>query len=47
VPYVVATGGLAETLAPQCSELERVEPHLTLVGLRLCWELMGAVADAG
>lgn len=41
VPYVVATGGLAETLAPLCAELERVEPHLTLVGLRLCWELLG------
>ena len=40
VPYVVATGGLAETLAPHCTELERVEPFLTLVGLRLCWELL-------
>jgi type III pantothenate kinase len=40
VPYVVATGGLAETLAPLCSELERVEPYLTLIGLRLCWELL-------
>lgn len=40
VPYVVATGGLAETLAPHCTELARVEPHLTLVGLRLCWELL-------
>jgi type III pantothenate kinase len=42
VPYVVATGGLAETLAPHSAELERVEPHLTLAGLRLCWELLGA-----
>ena len=40
VPFVVATGGLAETLAPFCEELERVEPHLTLVGLRLAWELL-------
>ena len=40
VPYVVATGGLAETLAPLSSELERVEPFLTLIGLRLCWELL-------
>jgi type III pantothenate kinase len=39
-PYVVATGGLAETLAPFCAELERVEPHLTLIGLRLAWELL-------
>lgn len=42
VPWVVATGGLAETLAPHCAELDRVEPHLTLVGLRLCWELLDA-----
>ncbi len=35
VPYVVATGGLAETLKPYCQELERVEPFLTLHGLRM------------
>jgi type III pantothenate kinase len=35
VPYVVATGGLAETLKPYCRELERVEPFLTLHGLRM------------
>jgi type III pantothenate kinase len=40
VPLVIATGGLAETLRPHCRELERVEPHLTLQGLRLAWELL-------
>lgn len=32
-PLVVATGGLAELLAPHCETVERVEPHLTLLGL--------------
>lgn len=35
VPFVVATGGLAETLKPYCHELEHVEPFLTLHGLRM------------
>jgi type III pantothenate kinase len=34
VPLVVATGGLAEAVAPHCSEVEIVEPNLTLLGLR-------------
>jgi type III pantothenate kinase len=37
-PLVVATGGLAPLLAPHCSTIERVEPFLTLHGLRLVWE---------
>lgn len=41
VPYVVATGGLAATLAPLCRSIERVVPELTLVGLRLAWEATG------
>lgn len=40
VPMVVATGGLAETLRPHCSSIERVEPHLTLVGLRMAYEIL-------
>jgi type III pantothenate kinase len=39
-PLVVATGGLAETLAPLCTELDRVEPYLTLQGLQLAHELL-------
>ncbi|HKI95391.1 MAG TPA: type III pantothenate kinase [Gemmatimonadales bacterium] len=33
-PYVVATGGLAARIAPLTKEIEHVEPHLTLIGLR-------------
>jgi type III pantothenate kinase len=35
---VVATGGLAETLASQIQSIEAVDPVLTLTGLRLIWE---------
>ena len=38
VPFVVATGGLAETLMPFCTQLEQVEPFLTLHGLRMAWD---------
>jgi type III pantothenate kinase len=40
VPYVVATGGLAETLQRICTEFDRVEPFLTLEGLRLAHGLL-------
>jgi type III pantothenate kinase len=36
---VVATGGLAELIAPHASTVEHVDPFLTLEGLRLVWEL--------
>ena len=35
----VATGGLAELVAPHSRTIERVDPFLTLDGLRLVWEL--------
>jgi type III pantothenate kinase len=35
---VVATGGLAETLATEIPSIEAVDPVLTLTGLRLIWE---------
>jgi type III pantothenate kinase len=35
VPLVVATGGLAPLIAPLVPEIERVEPRLTLIGLRI------------
>jgi type III pantothenate kinase len=34
----VATGGLAELIAPHARTLERVDPFLTLEGLRLVWD---------
>jgi type III pantothenate kinase len=37
-PRVVATGGLAETLAAEIPSIESVDPILTLTGLRLIWE---------
>jgi type III pantothenate kinase len=41
-PLVIATGGLATMIAPLCSTIDRVEPHLTLEGLRLAFELLTA-----
>jgi type III pantothenate kinase len=35
----VATGGLADLIAPHARTLERVDPHLTLEGLRMIWAL--------
>jgi type III pantothenate kinase len=34
-PFVVATGGLATTIAPHCTNIDIVEPDLTLIGLGL------------
>lgn len=38
-PKVVATGGLAATIAPLAKGIEKVDEDLTLEGLRLLWEL--------
>jgi type III pantothenate kinase len=35
---VIATGGLAELIAPHSSTITTVDPELTLQGLRLVWE---------
>ena len=34
----IGTGGLAELIAPHAKTIERVDPFLTLEGLRLVWE---------
>jgi type III pantothenate kinase len=36
-PLVLATGGLAPLIGPHCQTIQRVEPFLTLHGLRLAW----------
>src|SRR5215468_2958444 len=41
---VVATGGLAELIAPHSRTIERVDPDLTLEGLRLVWDRNAAPA---
>ena len=35
----IATGGLADLIVPHTSTIERVDPWLTLEGLRIVWEL--------
>ena len=35
---VIATGGLAPVFQSELSFLQAVDPHLTLLGLRLVWE---------
>jgi len=38
-PTVIATGGLAVTIAPLAKGIEKVDEDLTLEGLRLLYEL--------
>ena len=38
-PRILATGGLASTIAPLTTVIERVDEDLTLEGLRLLWDL--------
>lgn len=35
----IATGGFADVVAPHSKTIERTDPHLTLEGLRIVWEL--------
>ena len=38
-PKVIATGGLAPTIAPETKTIEEINENLTLEGLRLIWEM--------
>lgn len=46
-PLVIATGGLAELLAPHCETVERVSPFLTLLGLVCADEHLGSTGPVG
>lgn len=35
---VIATGGLASFIAPECSTVDKINPDLTLIGLKKAWE---------
>lgn len=37
-PAVIATGGLAAIVAPECETINRVDETLTLKGMRIIWE---------
>jgi type III pantothenate kinase len=37
-PHVIATGGWAKIVAPECETINRVDETLTLQGMRLLWE---------
>jgi type III pantothenate kinase len=40
---IIATGGMAEMIAPYCSSITIIDPLLTLTGLRLIHELSYAL----
>jgi len=40
LPFVIATGGIAEMIQPHSIELELVDPFLTLKGIRLGYEIL-------
>jgi type III pantothenate kinase len=39
-PIVIATGGFAEPMSHICASFDRVEPYLTLQGLRMAYDLL-------
>ena len=41
-PVVLATGGLAASLQPFCETLDEVDPHLTLKGVRIGYEILSS-----
>jgi type III pantothenate kinase len=45
-PHVIATGGLAPTIAPLTPAIDQVDEDLTLEGLRLLWQLNSTGIEA-
>lgn len=45
-PLVIATGGLAETFQSLSQEFDRVEPHLTLMGLQMAYVLLSGAPES-
>jgi len=39
-PIVIATGGMAESVRPHSTELDLIDPFLTLKGIRLAYDLL-------
>ncbi len=37
-PHVIATGGYAQAIAPECETVNRIDEALTLKGMRILWE---------
>jgi type III pantothenate kinase len=37
-PHVIATGGFAPLIVPECETINRVDDALTLKGMRILWE---------
>jgi type III pantothenate kinase len=37
-PHVIATGGYARLVAPACETINRVDPALTLKGMKILWQ---------
>ena len=46
-PLVIATGGFAEMFGPLCTEVDKVEPYLTLQGLQMAHALLAAQPSDG
>ena len=46
-PLVIATGGLAEVIAPHCATVDRLDPYLTLQGLICADEHLEQVGEGG
>jgi type III pantothenate kinase len=45
-PFVVATGGLATLISSLTDSIDRVEPNLTLDGLRIIWNPLASMISS-